>query len=248
VIASKLYPGNTLSQHVLKEAVFTLEDVLGVSREQRSRICLRIDAEFGTDDNLKWLLSRGYQVVAKNNSGRRAGAWGAKIQDWQVIEPERRWVGVPQKQLTFCVPTRTIAVRWQDAHKPIFKHALYVVTNLDLPLLDICHLYDLRAGAEIDIRDDKQGLLLTHRRKRLWYAQEVLVLLNDLAHNFLSMFHHKLLQHTPLGTFGPYRLIQNVLNIPGQVFVEDDRLVELRLLATHPYANILANVLPRLWY
>jgi hypothetical protein len=237
-----------LSQQVLKEAVFTLERVLEVGRIQRPNICVRIDAGFGTDENLKWLLPRGYQVVAKNNSGRRAGAWGAKVADWQVLEPDRRWVGLPPQQLTFGVPTRTIAVRWQDAHQPVFHHALYVVTNLDLPLLELCHLYDLRAGAEIDIRDDKQGLLLTHRRKRVWYAQEVLVLLNDLAHNLLSMFRNTLLQHTPLARFGPYRLIQNVFNIPGQAVVVEDSLVELRLLAAHPYAQILADVLPKLWH
>lgn len=247
MVASLLYPGNTLSQSVLKEAVFTLERVLGVTVGQRSGVCLRIDAGFGTDENLKWVLPRGYQLVAKNNSGRRAGAWGAKVQDWQVLEPERRWVALPQQQLVFGVPTRTIAVRWRDQRKQTFKHALYVVTNLDLPLAELCHWYDLRGGAEIDIRDDKQGLLLTHRRKRLWCAQEVLVVLNDLAHNFLSMFRHRVLQGTPLATFGPYRLIQDVLTIPGEVVMDGDRLVELHLLASHPYANILADVLIKLW-
>ncbi len=56
--------------------------------------------------------------------------------------------------------------------------------------MEVCHRYDLHGGAEIDIRDDKQGLLLTHRRRRLWHAQEALVLLNDLAHNFLSLFRY----------------------------------------------------------
>jgi hypothetical protein len=247
VVASRLYPGNTLSQHVLKEAVWTLERVLGVGRRQRSQVCLRLDAGFGTDDNLKWVLAQGYQLVAKNNSGRRAGAWGLKVQDWQVIDPDRRWCGLPPHQLTFSVPTRTIAVRWRDAHKHTLKHALYVVTDLERPLLEVCHLYDLRGGAEIEIRNDKQGLLLTHRRKRLWCAQEVLVLLTDLAHNFLSMFRRRVLHDTPLAGFGSYRLIQNVLNIPGEIVMDADRLVEVRFLRSHPYANILAEVLGRLW-
>ena len=247
MVASRLYPGNTLSQHVLKQAVWTLERVLRVRWWQRSQVCLRLDAGFGTDENLRWVLAQGYQLVAKNNSGRRAGAWGLKVRDWQVIDPDRRWCGLPPQQLTFSVPTRTIAVRWRDAHKHTLKHALYVVTDLERPLLEVCHLYDLRGGAEIDIRNDKQGLLLTHRRKRLWCAQEVLVLLSDLAHNFLSMFRRQVLHDTPLVGFGPYRLIQNVLNIPGEIVMDTDRLVEVRFLRTHPYANILAEVLERLW-
>lgn len=224
-----------------------LEKVLYLSEEQHQQVCLRLDAGFGTDDNLNWVLERGYQLCAKSNSGRRAGSWGQKIVDWQEVTPNHRWVALPQQQLFFCVPTRTLVVRWLDHRKNTFKHALYVVTDLQHSLLELCHLYDLRGGAEIDIRNDKQGLLITHRRKRRWYAQEILILLNDLAHNFLSMFRHLILTQTPLAGFGPYRLIQNVLNIPGEVVFEDGCLVEVLFSLDHPYANILMAALPRLW-
>lgn len=207
-----------------------------------------MDAGFGTDANLNWVLARGYQIVAKNNSGRRAGTWGNTIQDWQVVEADHRWVGIPHQQLSFCVPTRTIAVRWRDHQRQINKHALYVVTDLSLTPLEVCQLYDLRGGAESDIRDDKQGLLLTARRKRRWCAQEILVLLNDLAHNFLSMFRREVLAETSLASFGPYRLIEDVFSIPGQAVIEADHLVELRLAADHPYAQIVVGALARLWH
>ena len=207
-----------------------------------------MDAGFGTDANLNWVLGQGYQIVAKNNSGRRAGAWGSTIQDWQVVEADHRWVGIPQQQLAFCVPTRTIAVRWRDHRKQVDKHALYVVTDLSLTPLEVCQQYDLRGGAESDIRDDKQGLLLTSRRKRRWWAQEVLVLLNDLAHNFLSMFRREVLAETSLAGFGPYRLIEDVFSIPGQAVIKADCLVELRLEAEHPYAQIMAEAMTRLWH
>ena len=122
-----------------------------------------------------------------------------------------------------------------------------MTTDRQLPLLELCQQYDLRGGFEVDIRDDKQGLLLTHRRKRAWCAQETLLLLNDLAHNYLSMFRYKVLEGTPLADYGPYRLIRDVLALPGSVVVEDDRLVELRLIDSHPLASILVDVLPRLW-
>lgn len=233
---------------MLQDAIFTLERALNLSSGQRKDICLRMDAGFGTDNRLDWALGLGYQVCAKNNSGRRAGAWGQQIQNWQEVEAGHRWVGVPQQQLSFCIPTRTIAVRWLDHRKNSFKHALFVVTDFHSSPLDICRTYDLRGGAEIDIRDDKQGLLLTHRRKRLWHAQEVLILLNDLAHNFLSMLRNSILADTPLSELGPYRLIQDVLNIPGEIEFDGDQLVEVRLSQDHPYAEALLNVLPKLWY
>jgi len=236
-----------LSQYVLKDAVWALEKVLHIGARQRSQLCLRMDAGFGTDDNLNWVLRQGYHIIAKNNSGRRAGAWAKRVAKWQVVEPGHRWVAVPQDQLQFCVPTRTIAVRWLDHRKGALKHALYVVTDLQRDPLQLCQLYDLRGGFEVDIRDDKQGLLLTHRRKRRWCAQEVLLLLNDLAHNFLSMFRRQVLVGTPIAHFGPYRLIRDVLAIPGSVLIADNRLVELRLAESHPWASVLADVLPRLW-
>lgn len=232
---------------MLKDAVWALERVLRIGPAERPHVCLRLDGGFGTDDNLDWALRRRYQVVAKNNSGRRAGAWGKQVQEWQEIQAGRRWVGMPAQQLQFCMPTRTIAVRWLDERKGTLKHALYVVTDLRRPIAEVCHRYDLRGGIETNIRDDKQGLLLTHRRKRLWYAQEILILLNDLAHNVLTMFQHEVLAGTPMEGYGPYRLIQDVLNIPGEAVIADDRLLELRLAQSHPYAAPLADVLPRLW-
>jgi len=246
-VTSLLYPGNTLSQAVLQEAVWASERVLHIHPLQRAWITLRMDAGFGTDHNLQWALRQGYQVVAKNNSGRRAGMWGERVQDWQVIVPDQRWVALSPEPLEFGVPTRTLAVRWRDHHTHKLKHALYVVTDLHHSLPEVCQMYDLRGGLEVDIRDDKQGLLLTHRRKRYWYAQETLVLLNDLAHNLLSMFRRVVLADTPLAQWGPYRLIRDVLAIPGEAIIADDQLVELRLAQSHPLSAILVEVLPRLW-
>jgi hypothetical protein len=247
-ITSLLYPGNTLSQDVLQDAVQALERVLGIDAKKRARTCLRLDAGFGTDTNLAWILGLGYQVVSKSNSGRRAGAWGREVTEWQELEAGHRWVAVPPKQLRFDVPTRTVVVRWRDHRRGTFKHALYVATDLQCTPAELCHTYDLRGGAEVDIRDDKQGLLLTHRRKRRWQAQEMLLLLNDLAHNFLIAIRRQILAGTPLARFGPTRLVRDVFSIPGEAIIaDDDRLLELHLADSHPYAPILVEVLPRLW-
>lgn len=246
-VGSWLYSGNTLSQHVLKETVEHLAESLRLDWRQRRQTCIRIDAGFATDANLNWLLAQGYQLVAKSQSGRRAGAWGQRVTDWRPLDPQRRWIALPPDQLQFCRPTRTIIVRWLDRYQRV-KHALYVVTDLSRPIEQMVHLYDLRAGLEVDIREDKQGLLLTHRRKRRFHAQEMLAILNDLAHNFLVYLRSEILWDTPLSTFGIYRLIQDVLSVPGQVTLDESGFAtDLRLLRSHPYALVLADVLPRLW-
>lgn len=235
-----------MSEQVLQDAIWELESVLQLSPQQRQQTCLRLDGGFGTDVNLNWALQRGYGLIAKSKAGRRAGAWGRRVQDWQELPSGQRWIALAPQQLQFCAPTRTLAFRWQN-RKGKLKHALYVVTDMDSSLEAVCKKYNLRGGAEIDIRDDKQGLLLTHRRKRAWYAQEILVLLNDLAHNFITFFCRTALANTPLANFGPYRLIQDVFTIPGEAVIQDEQLIELRLLETHPYADIMAQSLPRLW-
>ena len=230
----------------MQDAVWRLESVLQLGPRQRQQTCLRLEGGFGTDTNLNWALQRGYGLIAKNKGGRRAGAWGRRVQTWQELPPGQRWIALAPQQLQFCQPTRTLAFRWRN-RKGDLKHALFVVTDMDSSLDVVCQKYNLRGGAEIDIRDDKQGLLLTHRRKRAWFTQEILVLLNDLAHNFIAVFRQTALQNTPLANFGPYRLIQDVFTIPGEILIRDERLVELRLLETHPYAEIMAQALPRLW-
>lgn len=232
---------------MLQASLRRLEQTLNLGWWQRHRTVIRIDAGFGTDANLDWLLRQGYQVVAKNQSGRRAGAWGRRVEKWTVLVPDRRWVALSKQQIQFCRPTRTIAVRWLDKQDKL-KHALYVVTDLTSPIAVLAHQYDLRGGLEVDIREDKQGLLLSHRRKRQWHAQEMLALLNDLAHNFLITFRRHVLADTPLATFGLYRLVQDVLTVPGQATFDDQGFVtDLQLLKSHPYAEILVDVLPKLW-
>ena len=97
-VSSLLYPGNQLSQYVLQDAVNALEQVLAVDVRERKHVILRLDGGFGTDENLNWALNLGSQLCAKNNSGRRAGAWGKRIDHWQEVEGGRRWVAVPEQQ------------------------------------------------------------------------------------------------------------------------------------------------------
>lgn len=223
-----------------------MEQALRILPNRRWQTLLRTDGGFGTDDNIRWGLHQGYEMCAKGFSGKRAGSWGKKVQNWLELEPNQRWAALAPEQLVFSRPTRTIAVRWRDKNKNL-KHALYIVTDLVTPIPEICKQYSLRGGAEVDIRNDKQGILLTHRRKRLWNAQQAVILLDDLAHNWLTAFRDTALKGTRLQDYGVYRLIQEVMNIPGEAVIEDGKLIELRLLTTHPHAEIMLDALSRFW-
>jgi Transposase DDE domain group 1 len=71
VLHETLLRGKASAVPALKAALGELETRLGWTRERRQRIVLRLDGGFGTTEVLNWLLSRGYQVVAKiSHSGR----------------------------------------------------------------------------------------------------------------------------------------------------------------------------------
>ena len=60
----------------LKAALQEVETHLGWTRERRAQIVLRLDGGFGTTEVLNWLLSRGYQVVAKSSPRGRVHKLG----------------------------------------------------------------------------------------------------------------------------------------------------------------------------
>ncbi len=86
-------------------------------------------------------------------------------------------------------------------------------------LLAAMHAYDRRGGgAETQNRNDKQGLHLMHRNKHKFAAQEMLVLLAQLAHNLVIWTRNDLAQISPhFKKYGVLRTVRDVLQIPGGV-------------------------------
>ena len=80
-----------------------METTLQIFNHKRRQVCLRLDGGFGTDSNFNWALKRGYQLIAKGKSGRRAGAWGRQVSEWLELQPSKRWVAMSPKQLQFCI-------------------------------------------------------------------------------------------------------------------------------------------------
>lgn len=80
-------------------------------------------------------------------------------------------------------------------------------------------LYDARAGAvEIEIKEDKQGVGLTKRRKKRIAAQRMIQLLNTLAHNLLLWARAWLSEIEPrILRFGILRLVRDLFSVTGTV-------------------------------
>jgi hypothetical protein len=169
-----LYPGNQTAEKSLFETIKHLEALLQLyDRHQRSRVFIRLDAGFGNDHNSNWLLHRGYQVLSKHKSSKRAALIAPQVDEWYPLD-DRKWVANVPKLLCHCYyrRTKTVGLRWYNPKSNVFKHALLVCSLLDLDLLEISHLYDERAGMETESKSDKGGLLLPKRRKKQFEAQD----------------------------------------------------------------------------
>lgn len=86
-------------------------------------------------------------------------------------------------------------------------------------MLALLYAYDRRGGAvETSFKGDKQGLFLAKCNKHSFAAQEMLVLLAQLAHNLLIWTRNALAAaHPALQHLGILRLVRDVLTIPGKI-------------------------------
>lgn len=234
---SDLFAGNRNTVECLQPAVLAVETSLALGQQQRRRTVYRLDGGSGTDDKLRWLLARDYQVVAKGFSGRRAQALAPQVTRWDHYGSDA-WLGSVTAPVDFGRPVQMVVKKWRlNDH----WHHSYFVTTLRLPsktaLLD---LYNLRGGAEVEqFREDKGGLHLSARRKRTFQAQKTLVLLTDLTHNLLADFRYRGLAGSTFANWGLKRITRDLLQMPGLLIFEGAELKRIELLATHPHAEEL---------
>jgi len=242
-IWSEVFPGNRHTVSCLQPAVLAAETALELAPEQRARVVWRLDGGAGSDDQIGWLLERGYQVIAKGMSNRRAEALARQVVRWNPYHDA--WLGRVEAPVQFA---RTVQmwVKRRLNKKGAACHSYYL-TTLKLPSKGaMMALYDDRGGAEVEqFRNDKNGLHLAARRKRLLPAQMGLVLLTDLAHNLLADFQQRALVGSPFEDFGPKRIVRDLLAIPGQVVFEGAQVKRIDLLGSHPHAEALRICLER---
>ena len=227
----------------LQQAVLDVESSFELAPEQRKRTLYRLDGGSGTDENLRWLLSRGYQVLGKGFSGKRAKALADHVSRWDTYDDQSLlgWVSSP---FDLGKPIQVVVKR--RLHKGQLKHSYYVTTLSFPSKRTLMYRYNQRGGAEIEqFRADKSGLHLSARRKRNFMAQKALILLTDLAHNLLADFHSRALADSRFANWGLKRIVRDLLAMPGRLHFRSGQLKRIDLLASHPYADELIICLER---
>lgn len=257
IVVERVYPGNTRLRQCLEELVQEMEQTLDLEEAQRARTILRVDGEGGTDQEIDWLLQRGYHLLVKVQNWQRSVKLARSVQQWypDPKQPSREvgWVEVPH---TYARPTRQVAIR-KRKKKGDWHYRILVFTLSDKMLLALhgraqpqsggaqcalyaaVHAYDLRGGGvETSIRGSKQGLGLTKRNKQRFHAQEMVCLLAQLAYNVLTWVHRETTACChPLRRFGKLRLVRDVFAIPGRITLDQQgRILAVTLSEEHPYA------------
>jgi hypothetical protein len=162
------------------------------TKEQRQGVRLRLDGGFGTDENINFALWRGYGVLAKMFSGKRARKLAQSVVEWVDVKSatpdgarQAGWVTTTKR---YCRKTRQLAIRKPNPKKKDgYSYSVIVSTDISCDLNHLLGDYDARSGVpESSFCQDNQGLGLRKRRKRQFVSQQMLVLLSQLAHNIIQ--------------------------------------------------------------
>lgn len=242
ILHETLLRGKASAVPALKTALGELETRLGWTRERRQRIVLRLDGGFGTTAVLNWLLSRGYQVVAKISHSGRVRKLRQVLGPWQPTSSPGREIAAVLKPHRFCRATRQWVIR-TPKEKGGYQYAVLMTTLTAYDPVALADAYDGRAMIESSFCQDKQALGLVTRRQRRWEAQQVLLLLARLAHHLL-VWGKQWLSRVPatrrrLQGYGLVRLLRDVWAVPGVIRWRRGWMVSVRFLPLHPLATPL---------
>ncbi len=260
VIVDQLYDGKRQLESSLPQLVEMAETALNLSENQRARTVLRVDAGGGSETNINWMLNRGYFLLIKIHNWQRVRKLITRVADWATDPrvPGRQvgWVDAPYP---YAQPTRQVALRKRKSNgKWLYQVLVFNLTDemlfdlVDQPRPQPCTTRDLLfaalaaydqrgGGAETQNKGDKHGLRLAHRNKHRFVAQEMLVLLAQLAHNLLIWTRNDLARaDDEFVHYGIQRMVRDVLQIPGCVqFDATGQIVGITLQPSHPLAAIV---------
>jgi DDE family transposase len=242
ILHETLLRGKETAVPALKAALLEVESHLGWTRERRAQIVLRLDGGFGTTAVLNWLLSRGYQVVAKISNHGRVQKLRHAIEPWQSTSSPGREIAAVLRPHRCCRTTRQWIIR-TPKEKGGYQYAVLVTTLTDLEPVALADAYDGRALIEASFCQDKQALGLVTRRQRRWAAQQMVLLVARLAHHLL-LWGKQWLSRVPatrrrLQGYGLVRLLRDVWAVPGVIRWRRGWMVRVRFSPLHPLATPL---------
>jgi hypothetical protein len=92
IVVDRLFDGKTQLTKALQPLMHAAERTLQLDKAKRARTIVRVDSGGGSLDDLNWLLSRGYQIHAKDYSSRHARGLAKSVLVWfdDPHAPERQ--------------------------------------------------------------------------------------------------------------------------------------------------------------
>jgi hypothetical protein len=242
ILHETLLRGKETAVPTLKAALLEVETHLRWTRERRAQIVLRLDGGFGTTEVLNWLLSRGYQVVAKISNRGRVQKLRQAIGPWQPTSSPGREMAAVLRPHRFCRATRQWVIR-TPKDKGGYQYAVLLTSLSDLEPTTVADRYDGRAMIEATLCQDKQALGLVKRRQHTWEAQHRVVLFARLAHHIL-LWSKGWLSRVPttrwrLEGYGLVRLLQEGMTVPGLIRGRHGWMVSVHFDPLHPLAEAL---------
>lgn len=223
-----------------------VEQVLGLTPVPRQRTVRRLDGGVGTDANRNWALWHGSQVLAKGYRGTRAKAFAQAVPWWEELRTGERWMAPAPMPLRYDRRTQPAVVKWKT-EQGTYQESLLTSSLMEHALDALAETSDDRAAIEAELNADQGGLPLHRRRQQRLAAQEALVLLTDLAHNLLAWTREWIFRDSPFVDAGIYRMVNELLPIPGKVVVEEGHIVKRRLQTSHPLAKPMLVCFARLF-
>jgi len=262
IVVDRLYDGKTQLERSLQPLVEEAEEVLELHPRWRKRTIIRVDGGGGSDKDINWLLNRGYGLLAKVKHWQRAAKLCRSVRVWhrdpKVPEREVGWV---EQTHPYDQPTRQLAIRIRQKDGRysymvivfnLSDGTLFQLANRPLPstvtptdcLLAALYAYDRRSGAaETLIKGSKQGLGLNKRNKKRFAAQEMLVLLSQLAFNLITWTRNRLTAGSKsLAGWGMLRMVRDAFHIPGHIdFDPRGRIRQVTLSQAHSLSVVFIN-------
>jgi len=264
IVVDRLYDGKTQLERSLQPLVEESEEVLALNSGLRQRTIIRVDGGGGSDKDINWLLNRRYLLLVKVKNWQRAVKLSCSVSTWyrdsKVPDREVGWVQQPH---AYDQPTRQLAIRARQKSGKVSHmvlvfnlsdEMLFWLTDRPLPsaltpperLFAALYAYDRRSGAvETVIKGSKQGLGLNKRNKKRFAAQEMLVLLGQLAYNLIVWTRNRLAAHTPsLAHWGMVRMVRDAFHIPGCIQLDSrSRIQQVTLNQAHALSVVFIKAL-----
>lgn len=257
IVVERLYCGKTQLERSLQPLVTAAEEALDLDEARRQHTIVRSDGGGGRDEDVNWLLERDYLILVKVKNWKRAAKLAQSVTTWHTDpktgDREIGWVEAPH---AYARSTRQVALRMLNKKGGWTYRVL--VFNLPDALLfwlaqqpvrcaptriqimqAVVYAYDRRSGGvESSIKGSKQGLGLTKRNKRRFAAQEMLVLLAQLAYNLIAWTQRALARHgPPFRPFGILRMVRDVFHITGKITLDaQGRILDITLNQAHALA------------